>query len=422
MSVGTSNSVLLSYPGCPPFVQQTVRALHDASLLSKFITTFVYQPDTVLGTVLRSGLRAVMKEPEKQLARRQISTAIPSSVLKLHPFHEIVRTAVSKSPLGPISADIVWEKAELWFDQMVSAKLNGEKIIYGYEHAAMKSFEAQKRRGGLCIYEMPICHYSTTSALLDPEYQKFPELNTKLDQHLKRHAGRRNARKEKELQLADLVIVNSKFTSDSIVRAGVPEERIALIPLGAPTPVQRTTQKDPNRFVFLSAGTQCVRKGTHYLLEAWRKLRPAEGVELWLIGHMDLPERLLENLPGNVTIKKTVPKAELTEIYLAADALIFPSLVEGFGMVITEAMAHGLPVITTENTGGPGLIQQGHNGFFVPVRDADALADRMQWCLDNRSELREIGERARETTEKWQWSDYRAALGNTVSAFINQEL
>jgi len=362
----------------------------------------------------------VTNEPEKQLARRQITDDLPDSIVETHSLPEILRTAMAKSPFGPIPADIAWEKTELWFDRLVTKRLNGEQIVYGYEHAALRMFENQKKRGGLCIYEMPICHHATTAELLEPEFEKFPELNTKLEQHLRKQLRRRNIRKEAELQLADLVVVNSRFTRDSLVKAGVDQNRILVIPLGAPDPVHQARLQDQSRFIFLSAGTQSVRKGVHYLLESWKKLKPANDVQLWLVGHMDLPKRLLSNLPGNVIIRKSVPKAELTDIYRSANVLVFPSLAEGFGMVITEAMAHGVPVITTPNTVGPDLIETGTNGFIVPVRNVDALTERMQWCLDNRDELALMGRRAQDAVARWRWVDYRAALAKHLSSFISE--
>ena len=163
-------------------------------------------------------------------------------------------------------------------------------------------------------------------------------------------------------------------------------------------------------FMFLSARTQSVRKAVHYLLRAWHQLRPAGDVEPCLIGQMALSKRLLADCPGEVVIRASVPREECR-----ASVLVFPSLCEGFGMVNTEAMANGLPVITTTNTGGPAFIQDGRNGFLIPIRDADSLGDTMQWCLDRRPDLVEISARASESAAKWQCRDYRAAPGNALA-------
>jgi glycosyltransferase involved in cell wall biosynthesis len=407
-----SGKVVLSHPGVGPFVQHTARALLEADLLSNYVTTFHYDRNTSLGLLLRWALRAKYRNSEKQLNRRRI-TEIPLNLVYGHPLPELLRMASVE--VGPIAADLVWEQTEKWFDRIVARRhLEGTTAIYGYEHACLESFKSQHARGGRCIYEMPITHYKTTSQIILEEFERYPDTVTKRDLHLQNLAWRRNARKDQELQLADLVIVNSTFTMQSLVEAGLPEGLIRVIPLGAPPVSKEISSQPKSPFIFLSAGTQSVRKGVHYLLEAWRKLRPTGDVELWLIGHMALPKRLLADLPGKVVIRPSVPRTELMEIYGRASVLVFPSLCEGFGMVITEAMANGLPVITTNNTGGPAFIQHGRNGFVIPIRDANCLAEVMQSCLDHRRDLVEISIKAAESAARWQWSDYRAALGNAV--------
>lgn len=411
-----SKRVLFLHPGCPPFAQQAARALYEADLLSTYATTFSYQAETSLGKVLRAGLGLAINEPERQLLRRQI-TEVPASMITHHPVSELLRTFVARSPMGEIFADRVWEKTELWFDRTVARRdLNGERIAYGYEHACLTTFQKQKARGGFCIYDLPIAHHKLSAELLGPEMDRFPEIQTAYDAHLRREAPRRNARKDEELALADHVIVASSFTKSSLLHIGFPEEKITVIPYGAPTVKMQMKDKKQSPFVFLSAGTQSVRKGVHYTLDAWRKIAPTnKDSELWLIGHMQLPENLLANLPGKVIVRPSVPKAELSEIYHRANVLVFPSLVEGFGMVITEAMAHGLPVITTSNTAGPELIDHGQNGFVVPVRDTDALVEVMLWSMQHSEELAEMGEKASASAARWQWSNYRALFADTIA-------
>jgi glycosyltransferase involved in cell wall biosynthesis len=321
---------------------------------------------------------------------------------------------MAAAQLGPITGDLAWERTEKWFDRLVARNhLPGSAAVYGFEHACLESFLEQKKRNGLCIYEMPITHHRTTSELLDPEFESLPEIVTRCDRHLQRMAPRRNERKDHELQLADHVITYTTFAKRSLMKAGVPDSRISVIPLGAPPP-DPPTVRATSPFIFLSAGTQSVRKGVHYLLQAWHKLAPKGDVELWLVGKMSLPQHLTRRLPGKVVVMNSVPQAELCAIYRRANALVFPSLCEGFGMVITEAMSKGLPVITTENTAGPDLIQHGRNGFLIPVRDVNRLEGTMQWCLDNRRQVQEIGQEGARTAARWQWSDYRLALADVV--------
>lgn len=406
-----TDTVVFAHPGCAPFAQHGARALHEAGLLAAYVTTFNYNSTSPLGRFLRFSLRARYRDSEKQLARRQI-TELPVELIRSYPLPEMIRMAAAQ--VGPIPGDLVWERTEKWFDSIVSRRhLSGTAAVYGYEHACLQSFRTQKDRGGLCLYEMSTSHHRETFDILYPEFEKYPETVTAYDRHLRRLAPRRNERKDSELQLADFIITYSTFAKRSLIKAGVPHGRIAVLPLAAP-PISAFVSRQTSPFIFLSAGNQTVRKGIHYLLQSWRKLAPTADAELWLVGQMGLPQRLLENLPGKVVRRASMPRCELFEIYRRAGALVFPSLCDGFGLVITEAMSQGLAVIASENTGGPDLIQQGRNGFLVPIRDADRLAEVMQWCLDHRSRVAEIGQEGARTAASWQWSDYRVALAKVV--------
>src|SRR5262249_14801987 len=143
--------------------------------------------------------------------------------------------------------------------------------------------------------------------------------------------------------------------------------------------------------IFLCAGTQSIRKGIPYLLEAWRKLQPGKNAELWLVGKMELPQRLLNSLPHNVIIKPSVSKPELKEIFRQSAYLVLPTLCEGLAHIVLEAMSAGRGVITTENSGCGDLVEDGVNGWKVPIRNVDVLADKINWCLENPKAQAEMG-------------------------------
>jgi glycosyltransferase involved in cell wall biosynthesis len=387
-------------------------------LLASYVTTFAYRSQSLSGTLLRRGLRLRTSDPEALLQRRRV-TEVPDALVATHPLPEYLRMLAMQSGLGPVVVDRVWEVTELAFARHVARRhLHGTRAVYGYSHAALEPFQVQASRGGLRVYEVPHAHHATVTALLQPEIERYPELRTAYVEHTSRLDARRNRRRDEELRLADLVIVNSTFARDSFLRAGTRPERIHVVPLGAPPAASPRPRPARGPFVFLSAGNQSAAKGTHYLLEAWRKLKPKESAELWLVGTMQLPEATVRDLPGTVVRRPAVSRGELFALYQRAGALVFPSLFEGFGMVITEAMSQGLPVITTPNTAGRDLIESGRNGLLVPVHDAEALARAMEWCLLHPAEAFEMGQAAAATASSWQWADYRAALAAAVQALI----
>lgn len=327
--------------------------------------------------------------------------------------------AAVKSRLGSIIADLVWERTELWFDRIVARKhVAGVDAVYGYEHGCLETFRRTKARGGVCIYDIPITHHATTSHWLAQEYANYPELLTDYDRHRLRVAPRRNRRKDKELALADRVVVPSDFVADSVIAAGVPREKIWTIPFGAP-PVDTSGRKLVNgRFVFIMAGSLSVRKGAHYVLKAWRTLAPPPDVELWLVGTWQLPDRLREGLPGKVWISPPLPRWELFELFDRANVFVFPTLAEGLALTPLEAMARGLPVITTPNSGEGIFIRNGENGWMIPPCNADALATAMARCYQDSAGVEEAGKKAAEKMASWQWSEYRAMMRRAISEYL----
>ena len=133
---------------------------------------------------------------------------------------------------------------------------------------------------------------------------------------------------------------------------------------------------------------------------------------------MTLPDDLVADLPQSITVRPTIPRSELNAHYNCADVLVFPTLADGFGMVVTEAFANGLPVITTSRAGAADFVRHGENGLIVEAASAVALADSIEWCLGNRTTLAKMRDAARATAASWQWSDYRRALSDGLREML----
>lgn len=403
--------ILLFHPGGNAvFMRQTAKAYYEAGMLEKFYLTFAYQPDKPLGKILKRVMRLSGKDPDKGLSRRKIPE-VPDSEIVTHPFYEIARTAGGKI-LGPIAADFIWERSEHDFGRFVAAKLSKDiGAVHGYEHGSLEVFKRAKELGLKIIYEMPAPFHRTTTEVLENEYRKFPEAKTLYKKYTDRLTPARNKRREEELALADIVICNSSFTAQSLTNAGTDRSKIVQIPYGMPEPYAgHAALAKKDKIVFLYAGSVSVRKGAHYLLDAWRRLGRSQDAELRIFGAVSLPKKLLANLPGNVRISNTLPREELFKEYREAGILIFPTLCDGFGMVLTEALANGCPVLTTRNAGSSDFIKEKENGFIIPPCSPDAILNIMNWCVENPAKLFEMKQNCLKTASSWQWKDYREAL------------
>jgi glycosyltransferase involved in cell wall biosynthesis len=409
--------LVLAHPGVGPFVQQTARALLEVGLLESYWTMFVDQPNARWRRTLVPLATIIGINLEREFERRAVDE-VPAAFLRSAPFWEIVRSLLTKIKADPRLVDIVWERGIFNFDRGVANNsLDDVDGIYGYEYSALASFQEAKKRGLARIYEVPAPEHEFVEDLTQREIEKFPELDDGKRAYFLAHQARRTERRRQEWALADIVIANSTFTRESYAAAGQDVSKVRVIPLGAP-PVRDFAvecsgiEHQPLRVLWV--GTFSVRKGAHYLLEAWRNLSPLRLAKLEIVGAVALPDKLMRDLPSTVSVSPTVPRIELFERYRDADILAFPTLCDGFGMVVTEAFAHGLPVITTTRAGAADLVRHGENGFIIPAADAVALTEALEWCLTHRAELKSMRNAARETAARWQWSDFRHALARNV--------
>jgi glycosyltransferase involved in cell wall biosynthesis len=273
--------------------------------------------------------------------------------------------------------------------------------VYAYEDGAQWTF-ARARHGGLeRVYDLPSPHYLMVEDLLREERRRWPgaaDGPANVEPPWKRH------RKDRELALATKVSVASAFTRKSLENLDV-RAPIVVAPYGFPTglfPVRARRPSGP--FVVLAVSTHELRKGTPYLLEAWKKAA-IPNAELHLVGRMRLTKSFLDGYAGTFRHWPHIPRIQLAERYAAADLFVFPTLGDGFGIVMQEAMCTGVPVLTTPCGGGPECVTDGVDGWIVPPRDVDALVQRMRACAADRDRTAAVGLAARARAERFTWHE-----------------
>lgn len=206
---------------------------------------------------------------------------------------------------------------------------------------------------------------------------------------------------EREYALASAIRVSSPWSRESMVRRGVPEGRIAVIDQLIDLerfrpPASRPAAEGPLRVCFV--GSLDVRKGFHYLLRAIRRVG-AGRVRLRIVGatgdrvsrqlfQRELQGLSVEAMPGD-------PRPA----YADSELFALPTLEDGFGLVVGEAMASGLPVVVTEECGAAAWVEPGHTGWCIPAASEDALVATLEEALRHRPELPRMGERARAAVE-----------------------
>ncbi len=217
----------------------------------------------------------------------------------------------------------------------------------------------------------------------------------------------------RESATCDYFFAPSQFMADTFVDAGFDRRRIMVIPLGVDIerfpPPPTDFQRSDDHFRVLCIGSVTFRKGQLYLLEAWRRLK-LKNAELVIIGAIhDSIRPLIEAYRGEFTQITHVPNHILYEYYWNSDLFILPSLEDGFSYVCAEAMACGLPVITTCNTGASEVITDGEEGFVVPIMSEEALEEKIIWFYERRGDqsVKAMGRKALNTAmETLSWEVY----------------
>jgi glycosyltransferase involved in cell wall biosynthesis len=409
--------ILLAHPTANQNVRQAALALVEAGILEEFWTCVNWKRGGFLDRCL-----AFNNAMRNELRRRSFPPVL-QPFLKTAPWREWGRQFAGqlglkplvRDEVGPFSLDAVYHS----LDRRVAARvrdLTKLKAVYAYDDGALESFRAAKDRGLKCIYEHPIVHWRKVRQLQREEAQLQPEWASTL--LAVRDSEEKLARKDDELNLADVVVVPSTFARDSLADAPAFNTPVQVIPYGAPE-VSDRIEPDvvANKLRVLYVGALSQAKGLSYLLEAMRRLEP--HAELTLIGR-----RVGSAVPAQTVLDRhrwipSLPHEAVLAEMSRHDVLVCPSLHEGFGLVILEAMAQQIPVITTANTGGPDVIDDGLDGFIVPIRSVDAIAEKLELLLRDGARLAAMKQAAGEKAALRQWHVYRqrlAALAREVIA------
>jgi glycosyltransferase involved in cell wall biosynthesis len=299
---------------------------------------------------------------------------------------------------------------------------NNEHVVASYGCAEL-AFRAAKKRGNCCILNYPIAHHQFKQKLLLQEQKLEPTFSDSLNLAL--HNSLPSILKNRldtEIEMADHILVGSSFVRDSFLSEGVAAEKLEVIPYGADLSLfskkdESDLHKDQKEFKVLFVGQITQRKGISYLLRAYQKFKTSK-TSLILVGNIVgkseglLPYRKLFQHIGHVS------QSELKNIYQQSDVFVFPSLIEGMPLVVLEAMACGLPVIVTPN--GPGdIVRDGLDGYVVPMRDVDAIIDRLN-ILKNNPELRlTMGMNARKRSVQFSWDAYKQKAVQKIIDWTN---
>jgi alpha-maltose-1-phosphate synthase len=277
-------------------------------------------------------------------------------------------------------ARFLWEwQDRVWFDRFVAGQLPECDVFCGLSGSGLHSGRRAKSRGAKYVCDRGSAHIRVQDRILREEFElqgiPYPGVDPRIIM-----------REEEEYEAADLITVPSAFAMNTFLEAGVPRRKMRLATYGVDLGMfHACTARQPDDFNVVFVGGLSVRKGIRYLLDAFQQLQ-CKNKRLTLVGTV-LPEmeatiNALRHNP-RIQVRGHVPQEKLKEILSASHALVLPSVEDGLGLVQVQALACGCPVIATQNTGAQDVFTDGKEGFIVPIRDAAAIAERLQRLADD---------------------------------------
>lgn len=363
--------------------------------------------------------------PLKEFRRRKFSSILKNKTIT-HPFKEICRQLALKLKLssfithenGIFCVDNICHDLDNKVAKYIIKNKKNIKCVYAYEDLALHTFNIAKKNKIKCLYDLPIGYWRAMRSLLNEERAKNPEWAVTLGGF--KDSEKKLQRKDKELQLADKIYVASSFTKKTLEMYPGKLANIEVIPYGfPPINTQRKYDDFKNRKIkVLFVGGLSQRKGLSYFFEAIKGLE--DKIETTVVGRGNIDNcPVLKEALSKVNYISSLPHEEILKLMANQDLFIFPSLFEGFGLVITEAMSQGTPVITTDRTCGPDIMHNGIDGWVVKAGDAKPIRDLLIKFIANPSLLIKAGHEAKHTASQRPWSVYEKELAESVNFFLN---
>lgn len=407
--------IVLSHPTGNEFVRALIKELSKQGMLSEFDTTVAANPSSPWLKLLPGSLR-------QEWLRR--TYPVPQREINSYPLIELSRMIMPRIGLkNAVKHETGWASVDAVYrglDGVVAGRLSklAQKqqadAVYAYEDGALQSFTQAKQAGVRCIYDLPIGYWRAAREMLGAERERWPDWAATLTGL--RDSDVKLARKDEEIRLADSIFVASSFTKKTLGYFPEALPPVEVVPYAFPPvvkgrPYSAVNGSAPLKLLFVGGLSQ--RKGIADLFAAVAAF--GNRVALTVVG-----SKLVANCAVlNEALAKhrwipSLPHQGVLKLMREHDVLLFPSLFEGFGLVITEAMAQGTPVITTDRTAGPDVITDGEDGWLIPAGSTQKLQEAIENILLKPALIETVGRAAMNTAAKRPWEVY----GNELVAAI----
>jgi len=312
---------------------------------------------------------------------------------------------------GPHSATAAYLWAGHEFcRRIIKRGLGSANCVYTFNSAGLELLKYARTQGAFAVMEQTIAPAGIEDDLLQTEEANYPQWTTAHSSDLLRRTLAE--REQMEWQAADLIFCGSEFVRDGIRASGGPADRCRVVPYGIRAPAQVAAKNFCHKPLrVLTVGAVGLRKGAPYVYAAARSLK--DKAEFRMAGTIEITPHAQNLLTAHVKLLGVVPRSEIHQQFAWADVFLLPSICEGSATVCYEALAFGLPVIATQNAGS--VVRDGVDGYIVPVRDPEAIVDRIERFADSSDLLAIMSQNALERAKEYTLERYGERLLSELS-------
>jgi glycosyltransferase involved in cell wall biosynthesis len=381
-------------------------ALQHANALDAFLTSMYYKRERFPDALLRA------LPPFDRWMRKRWQEGLDPGLVVRRPLMELPEIAARAAGVRAGGVRRLVEQRDMRFDEWAARRIDriGSRVAWGFQGSCFETLGRARALGMSTVIEMASLPPQVIRGFL--ERAGATHETDESDEYRLRNDG--------EAARADWCVAASTFCAQALVSVGVPRDRIQVIPLGVDVRKfvhgeRRRTTVGPLRVLF--AGKLAVHKGISFLLAAVRRFGEGE-VSLTLAGPSVGQESQLGLDASSVHVLGQID--DMRRVYAEHDVMVLPSLYEGFGLVVVEAMACGLPVIATTNSCAPDVVREGVDGFLVPAFDSDAIAQRLDWMLLNRERLVDLGRNAAQRAMDFTWDAHAVRVKSFARGLLER--
>ncbi len=404
----------MAHPGTQ-HSHQAALALQKVGMLQNYVTGFYYKTTGVLAKLVQILPSKYASKLERELLRRR-KEYLHQNLIRTYSMLELIYVLSTRLKFTRKWSSNILHWRNKNFDKKVArmVEMTRPAAVICFDTCAINTFNACKDTGAIAILDQSVGHLKSGVRILREEAELHPEFASTLLGSIPDWLVEQSMA---EALAADKVLVASEYVKNTLIENGVTPSRIYVLPYGVDiNRFHPIIKPDDGIFRILFVGGISQRKGVKYLLEAFKQINLFDAELVLVGGEAGLND--LKSYEGIFRHLPHVPYREVHTLFQSADIFVYPSLHEGSALAIYEALASGLPVITTPNSGS--VVRDGIEGFVVPIRDIESLMEKILLLYNNKELRGRMSVQARKRAESFTWQAYHQKLGEILNSFLHE--